>query len=339
MTTQNQLRLILLINFITLFGLACGWGMPTTSRPPSDAPVFVTVTPKADQGVDRDADASSTIAYTADNSTGQEVSEGVKSLGQVMILEYHLIGDENNELQRTPDTFRTDLERLHQQGYTPVNLIDMMGGFPDLPVGKKPIILTFDDSHISQFHLLPNGELDPDSAVGILYQFHLDHPNDWPLRATFFVLLDNGLDGTLFGQPDLANQKLSWLVEQGFEIGSHTVTHVDLAQSDGYTVVEELAESQRRLEAMLPGYDVRSFAVPYGSLPLNEDYLMAGYYDGAWYTYENSVLAWGGPAPSPHSEDFKPFRLPRIPVTDSEFDYWTTYFEQNPNAYYKQGFE
>ena len=324
---------------LVLSGIAFRWGVTAAE----EEPVYVTVTP-----VEAGNDPSRVMAATdlkppVDRQGAAVVDTDIadsepkaKSMGQVMVLMYHLFGPENTELQRTPESFRSDLERLLEQGYTPVNLIDLTNGLPNLKPGQKPVVLTFDDSHISQFRLLEDGTTDPDSGVGVLYQFHQENPEAWPLKGTFYVLLDNGLDGTLFGQDDTAHQKLAWLVDQGFEIGSHTVTHLDLGVSNGYQVVEELARSQRELEAILIGYDVQSFAIPYGSLPLNEDYLSAGYYDGKWYTYANNVMAWGGPAASPHSDEFNPFRIPRISVTDAEFDYWFTYFEQHPDEYYQQ---
>ena len=53
----------------------------------------------------------------------------------------------------------------------------------------SPVILTFDDALRGQFNYTADGKIDPDCAVGILDDFHAQHP-DWPLKGTFFVLTD-----------------------------------------------------------------------------------------------------------------------------------------------------
>ncbi len=259
-------------------------------------------------------------------------------LGSVMVLEYHLIGQPEARWQRTPDNFRADVARLHAAGYTPVNLIDLSQGFPDLPPGHKPVVLTFDDSDISHFRYLDNGEIDPDSAVGILYNFHQQHPATWPMKATFFVLQDVDVPTRiLFGQAEVADKKLQWLIDHGFEIGSHTISHFDLAAGSDEQVQWQLAVSQRQLEARLPGYRVRSLSVPFGNYPRNETLLRQGIWDEEFYDYANTVMVAGGPSPSPHSPDFDPYRIPRIQATQENLDYWLAYFDQNPALYYVSG--
>ncbi len=260
------------------------------------------------------------------------------TLGSVLVLEYHLIGEPEGRWQRTPDLFRTDIECLYAEGYTPANIIDLTLGFPDLPAGKKPVVLTFDDSDISQFRYLEDGTIDPDSAVGILYNFHLEHPAEWPLKGTFYVLQDvNVPERVLFGQKEFEDQKLQWLVEQGFEVGSHTISHFDLTAGSEDQVQWQLAVSQWQLETRLPGYDVRSLSVPFGNYPLNQALVRQGTWEGESYTYANTVMVAGGAGPSPHSTDFDPYHIPRVQAIQAELDYWLDYFAQNPQFYYVSG--
>ena len=72
-------------------------------------------------------------------------------LGQVPILEYHLIGTPEGPWRRSPDNFRRDLEMLHDLGYYPVRLLDYVAGRMDVPAGRSPVVLTFDDSSEGQF--------------------------------------------------------------------------------------------------------------------------------------------------------------------------------------------
>ena len=180
-----------------------------------------------------------------------------------------------------------------------------MGDLSMVPAGKRPVVLTFDASSMGQFRILDDGTIDPNSAVGILLDFHETHRPDWPLRATFFVLQDvDAPERILFGQPELAQQKLQKLVEWGMEVGSHTISHANLAESSPDEVKRQLALSQTGLEELLPGYEVVSLSVPFGAYPPDERVLVGGLYQGKLYTYKAAVEVSGGLAPSPHSADF-----------------------------------
>lgn len=256
-------------------------------------------------------------------------------MGSILVLEYHMIREPEGRWQRTPDNFRADIERLYLEGYTPANMIDLTRGFPDLPAGQKPVVLTFDDSDISQFRYEADGSIDPDSAVGILYYFHLQHPDDWPLKGTFYVLQDvNVPERILFGQKEFEDEKLQWLVEQGFEVGSHTISHFDLSTGTDEEVQWQLAVSQRQLEARLSGYKVRSLSLPFGNYPVNETLLRQGVWESEPYAYANAVMVAGGASPSPHSSEFNPYRIPRVQALQTELDYWLDYFAQKPQSYY-----
>ena len=333
-TPKNYLFAGLLL-FAAVVLTACGG---KSSQP---ARVFVTVTPVAPNNTPSTQRVAGQVAPHAaaaipappPSPTPRPVAK--PSLGQVMVLEYHSIGDHEDYLLRSAENFRAEMEYLREHNYTPANLCDMTQGFPNLSPGQKPVIITFDDSDISQFHYLDDNSLDPNSAVGILYDIHQQHPDQWPLKATFYVLQDvSGPQRILFGQPKLAAQKLNWLVEQGFEVGSHTISHFYLENGDGYEVQYQLGESQRLLEEMMPGYKVRSFAVPFGSFPLNPDYLRAGVWEGRPYTYDSNVAAWGGPSVSPHNPDFDAYNISRVVAEPNEVAYWFDYFEQNPELYY-----
>ncbi len=241
--------------------------------------------------------------------------------GRALVLEYHRIGETEERWQRTPANFRADMERLLAEGYYPVNLRDLVEDkLSMVPAGKRPIVLTFDDSTEGEFRLLADGTVDPDSAVGILLDIHRQHPADWPLRATFFVLPDAGNPGQFsFHQPEWGNQKLQMLIDWGMEVGSHTLSHANLSESAPEDVQRELAQSQAALEEALPGYEVVSLSIPYGAYP-DSDELLAGEYEGQAYYYKAAVEVSGGFAPSPHSLNFNPLHIPRVQAIQSELD-------------------
>jgi peptidoglycan/xylan/chitin deacetylase (PgdA/CDA1 family) len=59
--------------------------------------------------------------------------------------------------------------------------------------------------------------------------------------------------------------ELGALADEGWEIGSHTVTHPRLTQLDDQRLADELAESRRTVEARL-GRACTSIAYPYGDV-------------------------------------------------------------------------
>ena len=275
------------------------------------------------------------VRYTAKALVSAAPSHPPNTDGKVLVLEYHRIGEPEERWQRTPDSFRADLARLLSLGFYPVNLRDLVEGKLDsVPAGKRPIVLTFDDSTIGQFRVLEDGSVDPDSAVGILRAFHTAHPADWPLRATFFVLQGDGYGGyPLFGQPEWAEQKLTWLAAWGMEIGSHTLSHAKLNELAPEAVQRELALSKAQLEAWLPGYQVVSLSVPYGIYPENPALVMARTYEDTAYAYAAAVEVAGGLAPSPRSADFDPWHIPRVQAIQSELDDWLRLADQ-PGVHY-----
>ena len=45
-----------------------------------------------------------------------------------------------------PEDFKNELVRMHKDGFVPVTFRDMIAGNIDIPAGKHPVVMTFDDS-------------------------------------------------------------------------------------------------------------------------------------------------------------------------------------------------
>jgi len=256
-------------------------------------------------------------------------------MGKVLVLEYHRLGYPETRYQRTRQNFQADLQRLLAQNYYPTNFVDLINGLPDVPPGKKPVVLTFDDSDISQFRVMPDRTIDANSAVGVLLNFHTQHPQAWPMRGTFFVLGDDNADHIkIFGQPKWAKAKVKTLVDLGMEVASHTVNHVDLSTVSAERIEWELAVSKHVIEKLVPGYTVQTMSVPFGGFPYTVEFLRGGSWGDFDYAYVGNAAAWGGPSLSPFDSEFDAYRVPRLEVTATSFDYWFDYFEQNPHEYY-----
>jgi len=255
-------------------------------------------------------------------------------LGRVMILEYHKIDHPEGRWTRTPGNFRADLQRLWEKGYRPVALNDLLDGKINVPAGTTPVVLTFDDSSPGQFRYLEkNGavEVDPDSAVGILEAFAREHP-EFGLKATFYVLPAADPPNRLFNQPAYEGQKLQYLASRGFEIGNHTLWHANLSHYGEETVRKQLAEAQERIARYVPGYRLRTLALPMGAYPREIGWAVRGSVNGVTYQHDAILQVAGGAAPSRFSKSFDALRLPRIQAVESEISYWLGYFDKHPEA-------
>ena len=253
-----------------------------------------------------------------------------------MILEYHLIEEPEGRWARTPSNFRRDLERLWSGGYRLVGLTDYLTGRIALPAGTTPVILTFDDSSPGQFRFIErNGrvDVDPDSAVGILEAFARQHP-EFGLKATFYVLPGAKQPHKLFGQPEHEQAKLEYLVRHGFEVGNHTLWHANLAKYSEATVRLQIARAQEWIDRLIPGYRLRTLALPMGAYPRELEWAINGSANGTSYAHEGILKVSGGAAPSPFDRKFDPYHLPRIQALESEIQNWLSYFERNPGERY-----
>ena len=131
---------------------------------------------------------------------------------------------------RTAESFRKDLDYYYNEGYRMIRLEDYIDGKINTEMGKSPIVLTFDDgleNNIKVTGLDSNGNIiiDPNSAVGILEEYKKKYP-DYNVTATFFI------NGGLFRQNEYNEKILNWLIDNGYDIGNHTYTHVDFTTVD-----------------------------------------------------------------------------------------------------------
>lgn len=256
--------------------------------------------------------------------------------GWALVMEYHLIEPgEDSTYSRTPASLRADLDWLHANGFYPIRFRDLAEGTIDIPAGKSPVVLAFDDSSDGQFRYLPDGSVDPTSAMGVLLAFAEEHP-DFPPVATFFVLQDVDVPSRiLFGQPELADQKLQFIVELGGEVGSHTVSHEQLDKVSDERVQWQLAHSQKWLEERIGGgYEVVSLALPLGLYPKNEALLREGEADGIAYRYSGAAEVAGGASVSPFTVGFDPYHISRAQAVPGYIEGIFGTFERRPTLKY-----
>ena len=256
----------------------------------------------------------------------------VNEAGQFPILEYHDIKAGRTKMFHSPRAFRHDLERLYAENYRPISFQDYLDNHIDVPAGMTPVILTFDDARELQFRYRKDGSIDPECGVGIMQEFARTHP-DFPVKATFFVLTEWG-----FGNHRQTAQKFHALRAMGCDLQNHTYNHHYFGRMEDGAIVREIAQGKASVEQMAPGAQVNILALPGGQHPRskNEAILRNGEAGGIHYANRAVVDAWGGPAPSPVSRKFNPFRIPRIePIEDGDgLTHWLDYLKTHPKSRY-----
>jgi peptidoglycan/xylan/chitin deacetylase (PgdA/CDA1 family) len=253
--------------------------------------------------------------------------------GLVPILMYHNItGDKVFGMKYPVTMFRHDLEWLYDHNYRPISLTDFVKGKIDCPLGKSPVIITFDDGDKSQFCYTKDGKVDPNCAVAIMDKFHEDHP-DWPTRATFFLIVGAPNLPPPFYQKKSAKEKLDYLAKQGYDIGNHTVHHPRMNHLSDSEATAEIAGCVAGIHKYLPGYDVVTLALPYGLFPKNPKVLASGEVHGQAYHNLCAMAAGWAPAPSPIDKSFHPYTLERIGagLKPYESHWWFDYLEAHKN--------
>jgi len=283
------------------------------------------------------------MCFPACDRTPSRHAAVYNELGKVLVAEYHRIEDKKGDWVRTPGDFRQDLQRFYDLGYRLVSVKDLFNNSTvDIPAGKKPLVITFDDGHPSQFRwLIIEGstvegkdgfpKVDPDCAVGILDEFRKKHP-DFGSSATFF------LNSIAFYQnecPSLWKEKLRYLVKTGRELGNHTFDHDNLAQLDYTGIKKTLALQQARIEEAVPSYEASSVALPFGILPKKGKWLLQkGDHKGKTYNYKVAFLVGSEPTLPPYHRDFDPALVQRVQADDAGMDKWLKRIEKDPQVYY-----
>ena len=274
-------------------------------------------------------------------------------LGRIPVFEYHLIGDRNATYERTRAGLRHDLEVMYARGYRPVNMVDVLDRKLDLPAGTSPVVLVFDDASPSQFRYVERDgrlEIDTTTAVGIIESFRRTHP-DWGTKAVFCMLSGAEAGRSFFGDKGIEGQKsdwrftkVRWLHEQGYELCNHTLWHANLARYSDEVVQEQIARGQMAIDSAVPGYRVRTFALPQGAWPKNR----ALAHQGSWtdpktkrvvrYTNDAILEVAGGPTESPYDPAFDPRSVTRVQVIgDSAVSRTLQALEKSGKAYVSDG--
>jgi hypothetical protein len=297
-------------------------GCTRESHAAADSATTTTVTTSTGAIARRD-----TTHHPADPAAGARVPD---EMGRIPVLMYHLIGDHESSWGRERGNFRRDLELLYSRGYRPVNMVDVLDKKIDLPAGLSPVVFTFDDASPSQFRYIErDGKLiiDSSSAIGIWLDFAKSHPG-WGNKAVFCMLPAASAGHAFFGDGNIEGQKTAWrfkkvqqLAAMGFELCDHTLWHAQLNKYSDAVVQEQIARGLMAIDSAVPGYKVRTFALPLGVWPKNKALAKTGSWTDpktgktVHYDFDAILEVWGSPVPSPYSPTFNPLSVQRLKVT------------------------
>ena len=177
------------------------------------------------------------------------------------VLMYHMVsphrsGAKFNGLRVTPEHFEAQLAWLKREGWHFFTVSELWEQWDTLPA--KSVAITFDDGYADNLHnALPL--LEKYDAKATIYMVVDRHERDW---STAKKAHHN--TGELAREPKLSDDELQRLVASGrIEIGSHTLTHINMRTMAADDKRRELTESRRLLQAQT-GQPVASFAYPFG---------------------------------------------------------------------------
>jgi hypothetical protein len=308
---------------------ACSRGDASQSANGKAAPASgnTTVTDSSAGNVAEATAASATPTATAAPATG---ALPANLQGKIPVLEYHVIGGEKNSLySRTAASYRADLEEAYKLGYRPITIAQLLDkDFRDVPAGMSPVVVVYDDASDSQFRYVEkNGklEIDPTSGLGIWLDFAKTHPG-WKNRAVYCMLNGGAAGHNFFGdnpkfggqKKEWRHQKVKWLADNGFELCSHTLWHAKLNKYPDAVVQEQIVRNAMGIDSAVPGYKIRTLALPYGLWPKNRPLA----WQGSWtdpktgkthsYKFDAVLEVAGGPTKSPYDPAFNPKSINRI---------------------------
>jgi peptidoglycan/xylan/chitin deacetylase (PgdA/CDA1 family) len=151
------------------------------------------------------------------------------------------------------------------------------------------------------------------AGTGLL-EFKKKYP-DYGVTATFFV------NSSLFMQDKYNNKILNWLVNNGYDIGNHTMSHCDFRNIKSEKVKEEVGGLYQILEGIIPDNYVSIVALPFGS-PYsrshgNYENILNGNYLGFDYQTKAALRVGWEAETSCFNKDFDATYLKRIRAYDN----------------------
>lgn len=277
-------------------------------------------------------------------------------LGRVPVFMYHnIVSDDawrdpsvDPYMYRTYSQFWDDMLWLYEHDFYLVGMNQLISGNFDVPMGKHPIVFTFDDSSSLHFSVteLEDGtmEIDPNCAVGIMERFYAKYP-DFGRGAHFGIVPAHAFSWPQHEEDEYFPWKVQWLIDNGYEIGNHTLSHPNLAEIDdenfAWTVSGPVIWADELMGADHPLNATRVLTLPFGIEPkpdtnANKVAMMEdGFdYEGHHVKLTGVLELTGGSAEVPWSALWDPYSIPRLPVQDDALEVFKSVHLEGENPYY-----
>ena len=330
-------RVLLTIAVLASLLTACSPGSS------DDPPETMMSTPPTAEVTDTPVTSAATAA-PAKPETGTLTPEELlihrpNELAAIPVLEYHVIttdeSAESDPFTRTADHMREDLQWLYDHDFHVITTRAFIENRISAPAGKRPVILTFDDAHSSQFRWTDNGNnvrlIDPDTAMGVLEGFFQGHP-DFGRGGQFAVLpFKCFADDTPLNTIDDCPDKLRWMAANGYEIVNHTAGHQDLLDVTDEEFAFQVGDPMIWLNDIVQGeanmMDV--LVMPYGNYPSRDlhpgqrEMMRNGFtHEGQPVLLRAAFMVGANPTESPSSSEYDPLFIARIQAFEASLDQW-----------------
>ncbi len=319
---------------------ACG-GEPAGEGDLSAAPAVAVDSPAAAVAVP----APAALAEPAGPTTDLPPNE----LGEILVLEYHRLGEPEGEFVREAENFQKDLQSLYEKGYRPITMRQVLEGNIDVPRGTTPVVFTIDDSSRGQFYLRDDGSIDPGTMVGMWNAFREANPA-WKHGATWCVLPAADHPSNFFGekasrdvpreQREAAiHEKVGYLIQHGHEICNHTLYHARLDKGTDAQVQEWIGRGEDSIRVYLPDdYQFATLALPLGMWPKTRSLAWKGTWPGregqdrpVAYEYGAILEVSGDANESPYDVKFDPHSVDRFIVGPGRLERQLEAYERDPS--------
>ena len=209
---------------------------------------------------------------------------------KVPILMYHSIID-NDDQSVSIESFKRQMHLMKTMGYQTIKFNKLKEN------NKKKFIITFDDAYESVFiNAFPILKKLGFNAYCFIVANKIGDYNEWDKHKDKFKKMKI-MD---------VEQIKEWLIS-GFNIGSHSLDHVDLTKLSRNDKIDQIVNSKKHLNNLF-NTKIDTFAFPFGSYDDETQNIIIEYYDYAVTTKRSRFV----------KNKFNNNLLPRVPVSKND---------------------